>query len=119
MKHPEINHLRSHFNAVTFSLDIPSGVDGTTGRACEDAVIADFTLTIAFPKNGLLEDHAINHVGRMAVIHLPNIHPLPGQGDGTAFLINPFSLEGKLNKRRTIFTKTSTAMSASLEEALA
>ena len=35
----------------------------------------------------------------MAVIHLPNIHPLPGQGDGTAFLINPFSLEGKLNKK--------------------
>ena len=95
----EINYLRSHYNAVIFSLDIPSGVDGTTGRACEDAVIADFTLTIAFPKNGLLEDHAINHVGRMAVIHLPSIHPLPGQGDGTAFLINPFSLEGKLNKK--------------------
>ena len=41
----------------------------------------------------------------MAVIHLPNIHPLPGQGDGTAFLINPFSLEGKLNKKSHDFHK--------------
>ena len=55
----------------------------------------------------------------MAVIHLPNIHPLPGQGDGTAFLINPFILEGKLNKKTHDSHKTSTAMSASLEEALA
>ena len=95
----EINKLRCNFDAVTFSLDIPSGVDGLTGHAYDDAVIADFTLTIAHPKTGLLQDGAINHVGRIAPIHLPNLHPLPGQGDGNAFLINSFSLEGKLRDK--------------------
>ena len=94
----EINSLRDNFNAVTFSLDIPSGLDGVSGKAYEGAVQADFTLTIAHPKTGLLRDDAINHVGRLALINLPNLYPLPGQGDHKAFLVNPFTLDGIMNK---------------------
>ena len=43
----EINSLRDNYHAVTFSLDIPSGLDGKSGNAYEGAVVADFTLTIA------------------------------------------------------------------------
>ena len=95
----EINKLRCNFDAVTFSLDIPSGLDGLTGHPYDNAVIADFTLTIAHPKTGLLQDGSINHVGRIATIHLPNLHPLPGHGDGNAFLINSFSVAGKLHEK--------------------
>lgn len=35
------------------SLDVPSGVDGDTGRAPGRAVVADETLTLALPKAGL------------------------------------------------------------------
>ena len=94
----EINSLRDNYHAVTFSLDIPSGLDGKSGNAYKGAVVADFTLTIAYPKTGLLRDHSINYVGRLVLIKLPNIYPLPGQGDHDAFLINSFSLGGFLNK---------------------
>jgi NAD(P)H-hydrate epimerase len=39
---------------LVVSLDVPSGVDSTTGSAGIPAVTADATLTIALPKNGLV-----------------------------------------------------------------
>ena len=90
----EMNELRKSHAAHTFSIDIPSGLDGLSGEPYEVSVIADFTLTIAHPKTGLLTDHAINNVGRLALIELPAIRPLPGQGDTGAMLITPNSLAG-------------------------
>ena len=39
--------------APTLALDVPTGVDATTGEAIGDAVRADATLTLALPKTGL------------------------------------------------------------------
>jgi ADP-dependent NAD(P)H-hydrate dehydratase / NAD(P)H-hydrate epimerase len=66
----EINRLRVEENAQVFALDLPTGIDGETGSVAEDAVIADFTLTIGCAKRGLVADQAINHVGRLAVLPL-------------------------------------------------
>ncbi len=66
----EINRLRLEENAHVFALDLPSGLDGDTGSADPNAVVADVTVTIGFAKVGLVADGAINQVGRLAVVPL-------------------------------------------------
>lgn len=43
-------------DAPVLSLDIPSGVDSTTGATPGEFVQADWTMTLALPKTGLLPD---------------------------------------------------------------
>src|SRR5262245_26481458 len=69
----EINALRARSNAHVFALDIPTGLDGDTGAADPDCVVADTTLTIGFAKTGLVADAATNFVGRIAVLPLPEL----------------------------------------------
>jgi hydroxyethylthiazole kinase-like uncharacterized protein yjeF len=94
-----INHLRELHGAHTFAIDIPSGVDGMSGAPCPGAVLADFTLSIAYPKTGLLADAATANVGRLVLVQLPAIRALPGQGDPNAVLITPEVLAGRLPRR--------------------
>jgi NAD(P)H-hydrate epimerase len=78
----EINRARQEENAHVFALDLPTGLDGDTGTADPDAVIADTTLTIAFAKTGLVADAAPNHVGRLAIIPLHELSKrATGSGD--------------------------------------
>lgn len=65
-----INQLRNETWATCFAVDTPSGLNADTGEVCEGAVIADVTLTITCAKTGFASDHAINHVGRIALIPL-------------------------------------------------
>ena len=77
----EINRLRRETGAAVFAIDLPTGLDGDTGEAAPDAVVADFTLCAGFAKRGLLADAALDHVGRLAVMPLPDLAApaLPGQ----------------------------------------
>lgn len=61
-----IRELRSR-GAVVVSLDVPSGVDATTGRA-ETAVVADLTITFGTMKRGLLA--ARGNCGRIVVVDI-------------------------------------------------
>jgi NAD(P)H-hydrate epimerase len=54
-------------SAPVLSLDVPSGVDSTTGKAQEQVVMADATLTLALPKMGLKTAEARRHVGELYV----------------------------------------------------
>ncbi len=63
----EINRLRRDENAFVFAIDFPSGLGD------EAAVIADFTVTIGAAKRELLEDDAINLVGRIEVVPLEQL----------------------------------------------
>lgn len=67
----EINDLRRTRGAYVIAIDAPTGLDAGTGAADPDAVIADETLTIGFPKTGLVSDRAANFVGRLHVLELP------------------------------------------------
>ena len=67
----EINELRRTRGAYVIAIDTPTGLDAETGAADPDAVIADETLTVGFPKSGLLADRASDFVGRLSVITLP------------------------------------------------
>ncbi|MFZ4116003.1 MAG: NAD(P)H-hydrate dehydratase [Chthoniobacterales bacterium] len=66
----EINLLRRERSAFVVGVDLPSGLDGTTGIPSASCVEADLTVTIAFPKTGLVADTATNKVGRLAVVPL-------------------------------------------------
>ena len=98
----EINALRETRGAYVFAMDNPTGVDASTGEADPDAVIADETLTVGFPKLGLLADGATNHVGKLQVIERPEFAAAAGSApDAPArgTLITPASLAGLLPRR--------------------
>lgn len=71
----QINHLRQDAFAQVVAIDLPTGLDGDTGLPAEDCIIADLTVTLAYAKRGLLQDSAVNHVGRLAVVLLPALAP--------------------------------------------
>jgi hydroxyethylthiazole kinase-like uncharacterized protein yjeF len=47
------------------SLDLPSGLDATTGRAHEPCIVAQNTMTLALPKTGLMAEGAGRYVGNL------------------------------------------------------
>lgn len=71
----EINYLRNRCGAVrTVAIDIPTGIDPDTGMPQDNAVEADYTMCIGAVKQGLLDDDATLHVGRLVCIDLPGLH---------------------------------------------
>src|SRR5882724_11182911 len=68
-----INQLRASKGAYVFAVDLPTGLDGDSGKTDRDCVIADFTVTIGFAKPGLVADNALNFVGRLEVVHLDEL----------------------------------------------
>lgn len=52
-----------------FSIDIPSGVDGTTGEIGNVAIKASATLFLGLPKSGCFVGDAWNHVGKCDVFN--------------------------------------------------
>ncbi len=69
----EINRLRREQGAFVFALDIPTGLDGDSGKTDDDCVIAHCTIAIGFVKRGLVADDAINFVGRLEVVELSDL----------------------------------------------
>jgi hydroxyethylthiazole kinase-like uncharacterized protein yjeF len=65
-----INQLRANNGAYVFAVDLPTGLDGDSGKTDRDCVVADFTVTIGFAKPGLVADDALNFVGRLDVVPL-------------------------------------------------
>jgi NAD(P)H-hydrate epimerase len=52
-------------SAPVISLDLPSGLDATTGKPARPTVLAAATMTLALPKTGLGEPRAADHVGEL------------------------------------------------------
>jgi NAD(P)H-hydrate epimerase len=51
--------------APVLAIDLPSGLDGTTGEPFTPCIRADATLTLGLPKQGLLMPHAAAMVGAL------------------------------------------------------
>jgi NAD(P)H-hydrate epimerase len=69
--------------APVLSLDLPSGIDGTTGEVHDPTVRAAATMTLALPKLGLQEPAAADQVGELylADIGVPrSLYALPSVG---------------------------------------
>lgn len=64
----------NRYKAPVLSVDLPSGLDGNTGKGRFPTIRADQTLTLAYPKEGLLKDFATQLVGQLFLgdIGLPN-----------------------------------------------
>ena len=52
-------------SSPTLALDVPSGLDATSGTPGRSCIEADATLTLALPKSGLLADQAAGYVGEL------------------------------------------------------
>jgi NAD(P)H-hydrate epimerase len=61
--------------APILALDVPSGLDATTGFAHDPTIRASATMTLALPKTGLLRAGAESHVGEL---YLADISVPPG-----------------------------------------
>jgi hydroxyethylthiazole kinase-like uncharacterized protein yjeF len=70
-----INQLRQERGAYVFAVDIPTGLDGDSGKTDRNSVVADFTVTIGFAKRGLVADGALDFVGRLEVVPLYELRP--------------------------------------------
>lgn len=92
----EMNDLRRAAGALVVAVDVPSGVDADRGEVHPGAVVADVTLTIGVPKQGLVADAATDHVGRLGLVPLEEL-PVPDKGDQ---LLVPDLLRPRLPLRR-------------------
>ncbi len=89
--------LRQKRSAYVFAVDLPTGLDGDSGEADRDCVIADFTVTVGFAKSGLIADGALDFVGRLGVIPLAD---LATEGRSKELIATPYSLAPLLPRRR-------------------
>lgn len=65
------------------SVDIPSGVDATSGEPADPAVRAAATVTLALPKTGLFARAAQGHVGELYLADIgvpPSLYSAPSLG---------------------------------------
>jgi ADP-dependent NAD(P)H-hydrate dehydratase / NAD(P)H-hydrate epimerase len=95
----EINRLHREENAFVFAVDLPTGLDADSGENDpEDSVVADFTVTIGFAKHGLIVDSALNFVGRIEIVPLPDLWPEAGAPNELA--ASSHSLSALLSRRK-------------------
>jgi NAD(P)H-hydrate epimerase len=97
----EMNRLRATTHARTFAIDVPTGLDADTGAADPSCVLADFTLTIGFVKQGMLADRAAGPIGRLAVLPLAAFSARRGSTPLTASIATAPDLAPLLPMRRT------------------
>lgn len=93
----EINTLRQRSNATVYAVDLPTGL-GEDGLD-PDTVVADFTLTIGFPKAPLFRDDATHCVGRILVVELAQLNSRGPKDFGRAILSCPGNLKNLVARR--------------------
>jgi NAD(P)H-hydrate epimerase len=94
----EINRLRGERNAFVFAVDLPTGLNSETGEADRDCVVADVTVTIGFAKHGLIEDVALDFVGRLEVVPLADL--AAPEAARNELIATPESLRSLLPRRK-------------------
>ena len=82
-----------------FSIDIPSGVDGTTGEVRSVAIHASHTLYLGLPKMGFFLQQGWDHVGQLVRIDLGLTEELMKEARGIALLVDPVFLTLPLMQR--------------------
>jgi hydroxyethylthiazole kinase-like uncharacterized protein yjeF len=93
-----INQLRTTKGAYVFAVDLPTGLDTDSGKTDRDCVVADFTVTIGYPKPGLVADSALNYVGRIEVVPLNELRP--PETKPKEIIASPAAFRGLLPRRK-------------------
>jgi NAD(P)H-hydrate epimerase len=76
----EVIQLANRSSALRVAVDIPSGLHADTGEILGVAFSADITVTLAFPKLGLVTHPGVDRVGRLHVVDLGLPLSVPGGG---------------------------------------
>jgi NAD(P)H-hydrate epimerase len=79
----ELIRWANHRDTPTVSLDIPSGIDATTGTVYNPVIHAAATLTLALPKTGLRKSGVKEHVGELYLADIgvpPELYSNPAIG---------------------------------------
>lgn len=74
--------------APVLALDLPSGVDATTGETTEPAIFATATMTLALPKAGLVTPTAEENAGELYLADIgvpPGLYSEPSLGIDVGF----------------------------------
>jgi NAD(P)H-hydrate epimerase len=80
-----IHRLRDLHGASVVAVDLPSGLDGTTGEATEPCVTADLTVAMAVVKRGLVLAPSIT--GRLALASIPSLPLFQAPGEPEECLV--------------------------------
>lgn len=70
---PELAEFITRINALglpVVAIDVPSGIDATTGAFCGAAILASCTVTMALPKLGLYLGAGSDHAGDVVVVDI-------------------------------------------------
>ncbi len=94
-----INITASARNIPIIAIDIPSGVDGTTGAVAGEAVRATETITIGVPKTGLLFYPGKEHVGELSIIDIGFPNEIVEAKANGWFYLDEIAAAKKLPKR--------------------
>ncbi len=66
----EIINTVNESGKTVFSVDIPTGMDGDTGRTYASCIKADYTFTLGLNKKGFLNPASKTHTGKVKVIDI-------------------------------------------------
>lgn len=81
------------------AVDIPSGLAGDSGQVCGAAVRADYTYTLAWPKQGLFLGDAAEFIGQLRVLSIGIPVEVADQAEIQGQLLTPDMLREKLPSR--------------------
>jgi ADP-dependent NAD(P)H-hydrate dehydratase / NAD(P)H-hydrate epimerase len=72
------SEVKSRRKYLVISIDVPSGINGTTGETAKAAVEADITITFEYPKIGLMKYPASKFAGKVITtgIGIPKPNPI-------------------------------------------
>ena len=66
----DLIEISNNSKKKVLSLDIPSGLDPDSGRIYNPCIKANYTLTLAYPKKGLLNKKARKYTGKLYLSYL-------------------------------------------------
>lgn len=94
---------RRHIHSRVVAVDVPSGLNADDGTTAGAAVRADFTITMALPKTGMLLPEALDFIGGLAVADIgippPELTPPTTGLDAPPELITPADLSCLAQRR--------------------
>ncbi len=101
LRSPYIEVIRAinHSSKEVISIDIPSGIDGDSGKKQGAAVHATHTVTFGLPKTGLFLFPGQNHVGKLYIENIGFPKDLLDSTDSSLSLPEAKDFRGKLPKR--------------------
>jgi NAD(P)H-hydrate epimerase len=86
-------------NSLVVSLDAPSGLDVGIGEWGENAIYADFTITLALPKVGLIMPNSADIVGELFLQRLGYPQQAIDEVNADIYLLEDSDFEGLLPER--------------------